>query len=35
MSARELRESVESAQGEISDLLTKLQYSENRRFHEK
>ncbi|MBR5294640.1 MAG: TetM/TetW/TetO/TetS family tetracycline resistance ribosomal protection protein [Oscillospiraceae bacterium] len=35
MSARELRESVESAQGEITDLLTKLQYSENRRFHEK
>ena len=35
MSARELRESVETAQGEISDLLTKLQYSENRRFHEK
>ena len=35
MSARELRESVESSQGEIRDLLTKLQYSENRRFHEK
>ena len=35
MSARELRESVESSQGELRDLLTKLQYSENRRFHEK
>ena len=35
MSARELRESVESSQGEIRDLLTKLQHSENRRFHEK
>ena len=35
MSARELRESVENARGEIRDLLTKLQYSENRRFHEK
>ena len=35
MSARELRESVETAQGEISDLLTRLQHSENRRFHEK
>ena len=35
MSARELRESVESSRGELRDLLTKLQYSENRRFHEK
>ena len=35
MSARELRESVENARGEISDLLTKLQHSENRRFHDR
>ena len=35
MSARELRESVENARGEISDLLTKLQRSENRRFHDR
>ena len=35
MSARELRESVENARGEISDLLTRLQHNENRRFHEK
>jgi predicted RNA-binding protein with PIN domain len=35
MSARELRESVESSQGELRDLLTKLQSSETRRFHEK
>ena len=35
MSARELRESVENARGEISDLLTKLKYSEDRKFHQK
>ena len=35
MSARELRESVENSRGEIRDLLTRLQHSENRRFHEK
>ena len=35
MSARELRESVESARGEISDLLLKLKHSEDRRFHQK
>ena len=35
MSARELRESVENARGEISDLLTKLKHSEDRRFHQK
>ena len=33
MSARELRESVENARGEISDLLIKLKYSEDRKFH--
>jgi hypothetical protein len=35
MSARELRESVENARGEISDLLTKLKYSEDRKFHQR
>jgi len=35
MSARELRESVESAQGEISDLLAVLRAKETRKFHEK
>ena len=35
MSARELRESVENTQGEISDLLTKLKYSEDRKFHQR
>ena len=35
MSARELRESVESARGEIGDLLVKLKYSEDRKFHQK
>ena len=35
MSARELRESVENASGEIRDLLVKLHQSENRKFHEK
>ena len=35
MSARELRESVENARGEISDLLIKLKYSEDRKFHQK
>ena len=35
MSARELRESVENARGEISDLLVKLKHSEDRRFHQK
>ena len=35
MSARELRESVENARGELSDLLTKLKYSEDRKFHQK
>ena len=35
MSARELRESVENARGEISDLLTKLKFSEDRKFHQK
>ena len=33
MSARELRESVENAQGEIGDLLMQLKYSEDRKFH--
>ena len=35
MSARELRESVENARGELRDLLTVLSQKENRRFHEK
>jgi len=35
MSARELRESVENARGEISDLLIKLKHSEDRKFHQK
>ena len=35
MSARELRESVENARGEISDLLIKLKYSEDRKFHQR
>ena len=35
MSARELRESVENARGEISDLLTRLKYSEDRKFHQR
>ena len=35
MSARELRESVENARGELSDLLTKLKYSEDRKFYQK
>ena len=35
MSARELRESVENARGEISDLLVKLKFSEDRKFHQK
>ena len=35
MSARELRESVENASGEIRDLLVKLHQSENRKFNEK
>ena len=35
MSARELRESVENARGELSDLLTKLKYSEDRKFHQR
>ena len=35
MSARELRESVESAQGEISDLLAVLRAKETRKFHDK
>ena len=35
MSARELRESVENTQGEITDLLTKLKYSEDRKFHQR
>ena len=35
MSARELRENVENAQGELSDLLTKLKYSEDRKFHQR
>ena len=35
MSARELRESVESARGELRDLLTVLSQKETRRFHEK
>ena len=35
MSARELRESVENARGELRDLLVRLQQRENRKFHEK
>ena len=35
MSARELRESVENAQGEIRDLLVQLHQRENRKFYEK
>lgn len=35
MSARELRESVESAQGEISALLEELRRKENRKFYKK
>ena len=35
MSARELRESVETASGEIRDLLVKLNQSDNRKFNEK
>ena len=35
MSARELRESVENARGEISDLLALLRQKEDRKFHEK
>ena len=35
MSARELREHVENARGELRDLLTQLQHRENRKFHEK
>ncbi len=35
MSARELRESVENARGEIRDLLVQLCQRENRKFHEK
>ena len=35
MSARELRESVENTRGEITDLLTKLKYSEDRKFHQR
>ena len=35
MSARELRESVENARGELRDLLVQLQQRENRKFHEK
>ena len=35
MSARELRENVENARGELRDLLVQLQHRENRKFHEK
>ena len=35
MSSRELRESVENTRGEITDLLTKLKYSEDRKFHQR
>ena len=35
MSARELRENVENARGELRDLLVQLQHRENRKFYEK